>query len=412
MAAPSGALSAQLKEQTVNLFTQTYQTDRSNLIISSAPGRVNLIGEHTDYNDGFVMPMALDRETFIVGRPNQSNKYRLVSMNAADAHSHDANNHSANSIIEFDPTSLVARSASGQWHDYFRGVVAQFIKKGHSIPGFDCAIAGNVPLGGGLSSSASLEVATATFVDALLNTKTDGVTKALMCQAAEHEYANVPCGIMDQFISSLGEENHAMLLDCRSQIPRSVPLVDPSITVLIVNSNVKHALGSGEYAKRRAQCEEAVAAIQKFHPEIKALRDATLDQLAEAQSSMSEIAFQRGRHVITECVRTVQAAEALQANNYELMGKLMTHSHVSLKDDYEVSCDELDTLVDIALSQSGVFGSRMTGGGFGGCTVTLVKADAAEKVASTIASQYKERTGKEATILYSKPSQGTRLHQL
>ena len=417
-------LTPQLLSDTLSLFTRAFPSTQpippSSLIVASAPGRVNLIGEHTDYNDGYVMPMAIDRRTFVLGRRNESTPpvYRLVSQNISDEK--DSHGHhkplmagAVNfTIAEFDAAALVAQSSTAQWHDYVRGVIAQYIKAGHVIPGFDAAVAGNVPLGGGLSSSASLEVATATFIDGLLGIVTDGVQKALMCQKAEHEYANVPCGIMDQFISALGQEKAAMLLDCRSQQPKLVSFVDPAVSILISNSNVKHALGSGEYAKRRAQCEEAVRALQKHHPAIASLRDTSLAQLQQAKADMSETAYQRARHVITECERTLAAATALGHNDYTAAGKLMTHSHVSLKDDYAVSCDELDCLVDIALTQRGVYGSRMTGGGFGGCTVTLVESARVAEVERAIRDKYRERTGKEATTMTSVPSQGALLHRL
>ena len=418
-------LTPQLLQDTLTLFTRAFPSTQpplpSTLIVASAPGRVNLIGEHTDYNDGFVMPMAIDRRTFVLGRPNQSTPpvYRLVSQNISDEK--DAHGHhkpllagAVNfTIAEFNPASLVAKSSTAQWHDYVRGVIAQYIKAGHTtIPGFDAAVAGNVPLGGGLSSSASLEVATATFMDGLLGVTTDGVQKALMCQKAEHEYANVPCGIMDQFISALGQEKAAMLLDCRTQQPKLVSFVDPSVAILITNSNVKHALGSGEYAKRRAQCEEAVRGLQRHYPAIQSLRDTSLTQLQAAKGDMSEIAYNRARHVITECERTLAAAASLGHNDYATAGKLMTLSHVSLKDDYAVSCDELDCLVDIALTQRGVYGSRMTGGGFGGCTVTLVESARVSDVERAIRDKYRERTGKEATTMTSLPSQGALLHRL
>ena len=417
-------LTPQLLESTLSLFHSAFPStpppSPSSLIIASAPGRVNLIGEHTDYNDGFVMPMAIDRRTFVLGHANHTNPplYRLVSQNIStntDAHGHalPVTPGSSNfTIVSLTPAQLIARGGSSQWHDYLRGVVAQYIAEGRQIPAFDVAVAGNVPLGGGLSSSASLEVATATFIDGLLGTSTDGVKKALMCQKAEHDYANVPCGIMDQFISALGQEKAAMLLDCRSQVPTLIPVVDPRVSILITNSNVKHALGSGEYAKRRAQCEEAVRGLARHFPTITSLRDTTLPQLQAAKADMSDTAYARARHVITECERTVACADALRGGEYEVAGRLMTHSHVSLKGDYEVSCDELDCLVDVALSQPGVYGSRMTGGGFGGCTVTLVDSGRVKEVERVVKEKYRERTGKEATTMTSLPSQGAKLHKM
>ena len=243
----SGDLTAQLLQDTLALFSRAFPSQpaqsASSLVVASAPGRVNLIGEHTDYNDGFVMPMAIERRTVVLGRANGSSPplYRVVSQNISDekdAHGHHvavAPNASNFSIVSLSPQQLVALPTAPAWHDYLRGVVAQYVKEGRSIPAFDVAVAGNVPLGGGLSSSASLEVATATFIDGLLGIQTDGVKKALMCQKAEHDYANVPCGIMDQFVSSLGQEKAAMLLDCRTQTPKLVSFVDPAVAILITS---------------------------------------------------------------------------------------------------------------------------------------------------------------------------------
>lgn len=215
---------------------------------------------------------------------------------------------------------------------------------------------------------------------------------------------------MDQFVSSGGEENAAMLLDCRSQTFRSVAMKDENVAVLIFNSNVKHALGSGEYAKRRAECEEAVRILQQPFPQIQALRDATIEQLEQVKNKMNEVSYRRGRHVIGECQRTVQAADALDRSDYTLAGRLMKESHYSLKDDYEVSCEELDCLVELALAQPGVFGTRMTGGGFGGCTVTLADRNKVEQIVAAVTQGYKEKTGKEATPMITRPCSGARLH--
>jgi galactokinase len=407
-------MASDLHTQATQLFAHAYGTTPN--IIASAPGRVNIIGEHTDYNDGFVMPMAIERETFVVGKAREGLSqptYRFVSANASgDGHS-QPNQHTTPTVTEFDSNALYSTATPNVWHSYVRGVIAQYAKDGHNIPSFDIAIVGNVPLGGGLSSSASLEVATATFLDALLNLPTDKIKKALKCQRAEHEYANVPCGIMDQFISSCGEPSAAMLLDCRSQEYKLVPIVDKSVAILITNSNVKHALGSGEYAIRRAQCEEAVRAISAKYPAVRSLRDATLDQLFTVSEVIPAVVFSRAMHVITEIERCIKAAEALASNDYVKCGQLMTHSHVSLKNEYEVSCDELDALVDIALSQHGVYGSRMTGGGFGGCTVSLVEAARVDEIIKSIKAEYPKRCpGKEATCMVSIPSAGARLHQL
>jgi galactokinase len=261
-----------------------------------------------------------------------------------------------------------------------------------------------VPLGGGLSSSAALEVATATLLEAITGKKIDPVEKALLCQKAEHEFAGVPCGIMDQFISVMGKRDHALLLDCRSCKTDFVPMTDPSVSVLIVNTNVKHELSGGEYAQRRAQCETAAKILG-----IPSLRDATADMLEEKRAQMDNVIFRRARHVISEIERTLHAAEGFRASNWTTVGQLMYASHDSLRDDYEVSCKELDDVVEIASSigiKGGVIGCRMTGGGFGGCAVALVKTDAVDSISQRISAEYTKRTGIKATIFVSRPGQG------
>ena len=268
----------------------------------------------------------------------------------------------------------------------------------------DLALQSCVPVGGGLSSSAAIEVATATLLEAATGAVLDPKHKALIAQKAEHDYAGVPCGIMDQFASALCRKDHLMLLDCRSAEPKMVPFTDPDIAVLITNSNVRHELTGGEYAERRAQCEEAATYLG-----VAALRDATMDQLEAARHGLDDVLYRRARHVITENGRTLKAADAFSTGQWSLTGQLMTASHASLRDDFEVSCAELDLLVDLALGlgeSRGVFGSRMTGGGFGGCTVTLARKDAVEDIAENIFHDYSERTGIEPAIYVSRPARG------
>jgi len=418
-------MAQQLLQDTRALFEQTFgKVDSSSLSCALAPGRVNLIGEHTDYNDGFVMPLAIDRHTVVLGRRNGLQKFRIVSGNAPQKQQHEEGEDEEEAmedaaaasappvVLEFDAAALVAVTADRAWHNYFRGVVAQFIKNGHSVPCFDVAIRGNVPLGGGLSSSASLEVATASFLQALLGLPLDGTTRALWCQRCEHEYCNVPCGVMDQFISSLAQKDHVMLLDCRSFQPTLVPFTDPSVALLVVNSNLPHGLGDGQYEKRVKECAEAVSVLQMRWPEVRKLRDASLQQLGAFQNAMDDIPYIRARHVITENDRTVSAADLLRKNDYASLGRLMNFSHVSMMRDYEVSLPAIDALVDIALEQPGVYGSRMTGGGFGGCTVSLVEASKVEQVAEAIVFEYKEKTGVDATTLITRPGPGAQIVKL
>ncbi|KAI9523834.1 hypothetical protein NQZ68_024356 [Dissostichus eleginoides] len=330
------------------------------LIAVCAPGRVNLIGEHTDYNQGFVLPMALPLVTVVVGSQTCGRDVTVVTVTEDADEPHR---------VDFSLPADGAPLAPGlpRWANYVKGVIEHY--RAPPVPGFRAVIASSVPLGGGLSSSASLEVAFYTFLQQLQPDDGDKVSKALACQQAEHSHAGVPCGIMDQFVSVLGREGHALLIDCRSLEATPVPLADPGLIILITNSNVKHSLSSSEYPLRRRHCEEAASAMGKS-----SLRDATMKDLEEAGDRMDEVTVRRARHVIEEIERTVQAAEALRRGEYKEFGRLMVESHNSLRDLYEVSCRELDELVSVALEVEGVYGSRMTGGGFGGCTVTLLQA--------------------------------------
>ena len=359
--------------------------------IAAAPGRVNVIGEHTDYNDGFVLPMAIDRYTVIAASPNGTDKITLRSA-AGDG------------IASVDLTQPLKPGPKGYWANYPMGVIAGFLARGLRPVGFDAVLHSTVPLGGGLSSSAALEVATATLLEAITGHKLDLVDKALLCQKAEHDYAGMPCGIMDQFISVMGKQDHLLLLDCRSRRPELVPMTDSSVALLIVNTNVKHELTGGEYAKRRAQCEQAAKVLG-----VASLRDATADMLERARGRMEEVVFRRARHVLSEIERTVHAAEGVRASNWPTVGQLVYASHASLRDDYEVSCPELDAVVEIAQAigpKGGVSGCRMTGGGFGGCAVALVRTDAVAAVSERIASEYERRTRIKPTLFVSRPAAG------
>ncbi len=359
--------------------------------IAAAPGRVNVIGEHTDYNDGFVLPMAIERYTVIAAAPSGSKQIQLRST---------ADNHPAT----IDLAKPMKPFSKGTWANYPAGVVAGFIARNMDPGGFNALIHSTVPLGGGLSSSAALEVAMATLLEVITGRTLDPVEKALLCQKAEHEYAGVPCGIMDQFISVMGKPDHLLLLDCRTRKPELVPMSDPSVALLITNTNVKHELGSGEYAKRRAQCEAAAKVLG-----VGSLRDASMAALESAKGRMDDVVFRRARHVIGEIERTPRAAAEIRASKWLAAGELMYASHRSLRDDYEVSCSELDVVVDIATGigqKGGVFGCRMTGGGFGGCTVALVQGNAVDAISKKIGEEYEKRTGIKATMFVSRPAAG------
>lgn len=364
---------------------------RSPRWIVAAPGRVNVIGEHTDYNDGFVLPMAIERYAVMAAdagtAPGTVSVYDTQFKESA----------------KIDVSQQVTKGQP-KWSNYLRGVFAGFQRRSQVIPALDVAMMSTVPLGGGLSSSAALEVCTATLMEAATGRAIDPIEKALLAQKAEHEFAGVPCGIMDQFISALGREGHLLLLDCRSRQTELVPMSDSSVELLVVNTNVKHELGSGEYAKRRAECETAAKIMG-----VSSLRDATADALESFRSRMDGVVYRRARHVIGEIERTVHAAEGIRASNWTTVGQLMYASHASLRDDYEVSCKELDAVVEIAGGigiAGGVYGCRMTGGGFGGCAVALVKASEVDAITKKIAADYKAKTGLEASIFASRPAAG------
>ena len=382
---------AQLRDFVAEQFTKTY--GRAPRWIAAAPGRVNVIGEHTDYNDGFVLPMAIERYTVIAAAPAAEGAQAVELRSTA-----------GDSVAKLDLTRLLAPAAKGTWFNYPVGVLAGFLSRGLKPGGFDALIHSTVPLGGGLSSSAALEVATATLLESITGHKLNPVDKALLCQKAEHEFAGVPCGIMDQFISVMGRENHLLLLDCRSRKPELVPMSDPAVSLLITNTNVKHELSGGEYAQRRAQCEQAAKLLG-----VPSLRDATPAMLEQARGKLEEVVFRRARHVIGEIARTTAAARQARASNWAEVGRLMYASHVSLRDDYEVSCAELDAVVEIAQAigaQGGVFGCRMTGGGFGGCTVALVRTEAVPAISQRLESEYQARTKIKPTLFVSRPAAG------
>ncbi|RYD31300.1 MAG: galactokinase [Verrucomicrobiaceae bacterium] len=362
-------------------------------VTAAAPGRVNLIGEHIDYCDGFVLPFAIDRHVVIVGAANGTRDIRLATSLDRET-----------AVIPVE--SPVGRGEPA-WANYARGVIRGFQDRGHVVPGFDAFILSSVPRGAGLSSSAALECAMATFLEGLLDTVLDTKEKALLCQKAEHDFAGVPCGIMDQFTSAFGRPNRLVLIDCRSGEPELVPFENPDLTVIIANTMVHHELTDGGYATRRRQTEEALAILGKA-----SWRDVTEADVLANWETMGDPVNRRARHVVSEIARTVAAAAALSRNDFETLGPLMAASHDSLRNDFEVSCEELDLMVDIARSigrNGGVIGSRMTGGGFGGSTVTLCESGKAAEISGVLAARYAEATGIQPQIFASRPAMGAHL---
>ncbi len=356
-----------------------------------APGRVNLIGEHTDYNGGFVLPAALEQCTWIAAAPRPDRLLRMHSLRADET-------------LEFDLDDPAPKPRH-DWSDYVRGVAVMLQRDKYRLSGADLVIDSDVPVGSGLSSSAALEVATGFALLDCAGVAVDRTRLALCAQRAENEFVGMRCGVMDQFASCHGAADRALLIDCRSLEFRLVP-IDPSVRLVIVNSMVHHELAGSQYNVRREQCEEGVARLSKVLPGVRELRDVTLDDLARHGAILPEVILRRARHIVTENDRVVRAADALAAGEVEACGRLMNASHLSMRDDYEISCREIDILVELAGRIDGVLGARMTGGGFGGCTINLVRAEAVERFAAEIAPGYHAATRITAPLLVCRPGAG------
>ncbi|MEQ4987743.1 galactokinase [Proteus vulgaris] len=354
-----------------------------------APGRVNLIGEHTDYNDGFVLPCAINYQMVVAAAKREDNTIRVIAVD----YQNEVDEFSFDNTIEFLPNKM--------WANYVRGVIHFLQKDNYSFHGMDIAISGNVPQGAGLSSSAALEVAIGQTLKTLYQLPISQKEIALNGQKAENQFVGCNCGIMDQLISACGEENHALLIDCRSLDTFSVTMPE-NMVVMIINSNKKRGLVDSEYNTRRQQCEEAARILN-----VTALRDATLADLQAKKTLMSEVVYRRARHVITENNRTLKAAEALRHGDLITLSQLMMQSHHSMRDDFEITVKEVDTLVEIVKSVLGDRGGvRMTGGGFGGCVVALVTPDLVDQVVDSVKAQYEALTGLKETIYVCSASQG------
>jgi len=375
---------ATLREQ----FVQRY---RNSPRLFRAPGRVNLIGEHTDYNDGFVFPAAINFHTWVAVSPRADDKLRAYSGTFRESIELD--------LRDTDP------SGRKHWSDYVRGVALLLRKGGYPVRGADLLIETTVPLGAGLSSSAALEVATARALLGAFNLSMSRLELAKLCQRAEHEYAGARCGIMDQFICAHAEANCALLLDCRSLEFKLLPF-HPAYTLVACNTMVKHDLATGAYNQRRAECEEGARLLGEVLPNVRALRDVTLEQLCLHAAQLPPTVFRRCRHVVSENERVNRASECLQRGDMPGFGRLMGESHRSLRDDYEVSCAELDLMVEIAGQLDGTIGARMTGGGFGGCTINVVRSENVQSFSEKIAAEYQRQTGKRPEIYVSHPAGG------
>lgn len=360
-------------------------------LIVRAPGRVNLIGEHTDYNEGFVLPIAIDRATFVGARARPD---RIIRVYSAQFDAEDS------FVLD-----QIERNPDQPWSNYVRGVVKGLLARDLPLIGADLLIDSEVPLGGGLSSSAALEVAVGYALQLLNNANLLGEELALLAQGAENSFVGMQCGIMDQFMAALGRAGHALLLDCRDLSYRLIP-IPPDVRVVVCDSGVRHSLVGSEYNQRRAACQQAVRLLRTRMPKITALRDVSPEQLAANAELLPPDVLPRARHVVNEIRRTLLAAEALERGDLAGFGALMDASHASLRDDYAVSIPEIDTLVELARGLPGCYGSRITGGGFGGSTVSLVAVGSVERFAARLAAGYRERLGREARVLVCTPAEG------
>lgn len=352
-----------------------------------APGRVNLIGEHTDYNEGFVLPCALDLALVVLIAPRSDMRAEVTS-------------------IDLDPPDVFAvteptRLEGEAWSNYARGVVWGLGGAGAACGGFTALFGSTIPVGAGLSSSAAIEVCLAYALNDIFRLGMDGRELALLCQRVENQFVGVNCGIMDQFVVANAQPGHALLLDCRTLATEQVPLTDPDVALVVCDTHKPRALAGSKYNERRAECEQAVAAIRSRHPHVRALRDANLDMLAEVADEIPDHVLRRARHVVTENDRVLASVACLRDGNILRFGAAMNASHESLRSDYEVSCDELDRMVAIARSVPGVLGARMTGAGFGGCTVNLVQTSAVSELETAVLEAYPASAGLPASVYRS-----------
>ncbi|SEI53955.1 galactokinase [Dyadobacter sp. SG02] len=379
------------KDDLTRLFQSVF--DGTPDLIVRSPGRINLIGEHTDYNNGFVLPATISQAVYVAMRRREDG---VIHLYAAD-------------YEEKVNADVAALAPTATWADYILGVADQFQKAGHALPGFELVMTGNIPMGAGLSSSAAIECAVAFGLNEMLQTGYDRLQLVKMAQAAEHAFAGVRCGIMDMFASMFGKKDHAILLDCRSLDYRYVPLAMDGYNLLLFNSNVKHSLASSEYNVRRQECEEGVALLQTEYPEISDLRDVTQEMLAAFEGRMPRNVFKRCSYVVGENARLLAACDDLESNNIAALGKKLNQTHAGLSEAYEVSCPELDFLAQAALVHPAVEGARMVGGGFGGCTINIVREGFADDLAGSVSNAYRQKMDKITEVYHVVTDDGTSL---
>ena len=387
----------ELEKKVFDSFKEKFSTEPD--VIASAPGRVNLIGEHTDYTGGFVLPVAIDREVvFAVGK---------VSENTITGYSIDFNEDISIHVGKYDPKHPYL------WLRYIMGVLFELERLDMSFEGFNFTVGGNVPIGSGLSSSAAIEMAVCKAMECLLEFKMDDMEAALLCQRAENNFVGMNCGIMDQYISRIGKKDHAILIDCTDLSTKAIKINTPGYSWLVIDSKKRRGLVGSEYNRRRIECKEGVKCSQSFFTErnINSLRDITINDLNGLKNSCDETVFRRVKHVVTENDRVLKTIKALEAVDIELVGKNLYASHASLRDDFEVSCEELDMLVEILSEVNGVSGARLTGAGFGGCVIAFLRDDSIETVEKMITEKYHPKSLSEsenAEIWSIKISDGAR----
>lgn len=364
--------------------------------VYSSPGRINLIGEHTDYNNGFVLPAAIDKAVYIAIAPSGSDKGKWISVDF-------------NETVEIDPKDLAHKKE--HWANYIQGIVEQFQKRGNTIAVFDCVVAADLPVGAGMSSSAALEACVAFALNEMNGSKYDRLELAKLCQRSENEFIGVHCGIMDMYASLFGKADHIIKLDCRSLEHEYFPLVLDEYELVLFDTNVKHSLASSEYNVRRQQCEEGVSIIKRSNPSVESLRDVSKMILEHHGFELPELVYKRCKYVIEENERLISACAALLKNDLATFGTLMYASHNGLQNEYEVSCDELDFLVDAAKADREVLGARMMGGGFGGCAINLIKKDKVQSFYNGLAGPYQKKFNKPLTMHEVSIGEGTHLIQ-
>lgn len=381
-----------LVRQVNEKFKEQFETEP---VLVQAPGRVNLIGEHTDYNQGFVLPAAVDKSIILGMQLNDSNRIRFYALDKEE-------------YFETELSADIEKSPKG-WPNYLLGVIDQLQSHGYNTSGFDCAFGGNVPIGAGMSSSAALEGGVLFGLDQLLDLDIEATEMARIAQKAENDFVGVRCGIMDQFVSLNGREGYALKLDCRSLEHEFFPFQRDDVHIVLCDTGVRRELASSEYNVRRRQCEQGVEMLQEFDSDIDSLRDVELDFLMMHKDELDSTVFKRCKYVIEENKRVLQACRDLDNGDFYSFGQRMYQSHLGLRYEYEVSCEELDVLVDAAWNMEGVLGSRMMGGGFGGCTINLVKEEYLDEFEEEISIEYSEQANMDLKIYKTRVSAGTHL---